>query len=157
MQYHLWLTTAQINHACLCALHISQYKLEVVFFKHRFQDLSTPSNNSEWNRKLINFMELRTSWEAASCAAIQELINILWNPKVHYRVHKSPPLVRILRHINILHLRPHSCYILIPSRPPWLDYSDYTWRRVQVMNVKQKCFENFFFSEEFHLSWYKAV
>jgi hypothetical protein len=29
-------------------------------------------------------MELRASWEAASCAATQELPNILWNPKLHH-------------------------------------------------------------------------
>jgi hypothetical protein len=25
------------------------------------------------------------------------------------------------------------CYMLCPSHPPWLDHSNYTWRRVQVM------------------------
>jgi hypothetical protein len=28
---------------------------------------------------------------------------------------------------------PHSCYMPRPSHPPWLDHSNYTWRRIQVM------------------------
>jgi hypothetical protein len=29
----------------------------------------------------------------------------------------------------------HSCYIPWPSHTPWLDRSNYTWRRVQVMKL----------------------
>jgi hypothetical protein len=39
---------------------------------------------------------------------------------------------------NILYaflFSPHSCYLLHPSHPPWLDYSNYTWRRVQLMKL----------------------
>jgi hypothetical protein len=41
-------------------------------------------------------MELSPSWETANCLATQELPSNLWNTNVHYRVHKSLPLVPIL-------------------------------------------------------------
>jgi hypothetical protein len=54
-----------------------------------------------------NSMEQNPSWEANSHSVSQEIPYLLRSPKVHYRVHKSPPLFPILSQIHPVHTYPH--------------------------------------------------
>jgi hypothetical protein len=60
----------------------------------------------------FNSMELRPSWEVASCPATLEAANILWNPKLYYFDEKLLSLTSVIKTITLYHTSILSILIL---------------------------------------------
>ena len=82
----------------------------------------TVGETSSYKICLHNSMEQSPSWEANSSSASQEIPRILWYPKVHYRIHNSPPPFPVLNQTKPVHVSPTHFLkihfnIILPSKP----------------------------------------
>ena len=77
---------------------LPSHYVEFFFFKKRFL----------YTYLLTYSMEQNPSWEGNRFAASQEIPRILWNPKVHCRIHKWPPPAPILSQLRQVSTPPSS-------------------------------------------------
>jgi hypothetical protein len=96
----------------MVTLRIFLYQWKKLKYKFRWITSFVTECSKDINYSYL-LTELRPSWGATNCAATQELPSILWNSKFQYRVHKSPPLIPILSHINPIHTIPSYLAILL--------------------------------------------
>jgi hypothetical protein len=97
-------TRKKFDEVCVCVYLCVYQELKLLFHCH--WSCSTAKDVFS-SLSLVN--KIRKSREADIHSAGQEIPYLLWNPQVHYHVHKSPSLVPVLSQMNpIYNLDPFS-------------------------------------------------
>jgi hypothetical protein len=70
------------------------------------QYMTYKTHNKTHINTICEISQNNPSWKTDSLSATQEICTVLRNPNFNYRVHKSPPFVSNLSHINPTHFLP---------------------------------------------------
>jgi len=116
---------------------------------------------TELHSVLSNFLEQCPPWEANSQSASEEIPHTLWNPQVHYHVHKSPSLVPVLSQMHPVHTLPTyfpkiQTNIVLPFMPQsskWsLPFRFSTQNIVCISHLSHPCYMPL----PFHPPWWRV-
>jgi hypothetical protein len=81
--------------------HLENYRKCIL----QAQDATPLQSDMFWTgiHRLMTYSKEQGPWEANRFSASQEITRILWNPKVHYRIHNCPTPIRILNQLVSVH------------------------------------------------------
>ena len=107
------------------------------------------------SRELVtDSMAQNPPWEAVISSASQETPRILWNPTIHYRIHRSPPSFPVLSQINPFPL-PASWISILMLSPPYTHGP--SWWSLSLMFPHQNpvCISHtYYIPRPSHCSWF---
>jgi hypothetical protein len=108
-QNHRGYTTSNYGLIVNYKLGMMRKEIVVFLFKIPFHNLNGTisikiTGIQTQNRTRHLFREQSFHWKFDSRSAVQEVLCVLWNPKVHYRVNKNQPLGPILSPMHWVHI-----------------------------------------------------